>query len=596
MIYAGIIYWNDTSNLTPDLCHALESYTQAPPTVIRKDSLTLVYGKLSSTQDVDEIWENENVLIIGRVFNKAKKCSFGKKDFKNLSSVSPEDFLKKVWGKYVYIQKIKEGCQFNVVVDLTGQLPFFYYTYPNGNVLFSSEIEILFKVLGQKPKYNWTYLCSYIVYGNSSTIHTPFQDIYELPPACCLKIEKTTKETRPFWNPLDSYQKQEIQERGAKNILQDTLKPWIEHYKNICVSLSGGLDSSSLVYCLQEIVRNDQTLSALNYFHSSVKSSNELVHARKVCKENDIDLIELEVSDHLPFSPPLKKKIFNPNKPFPGLVSLNLIEIVSDHLPKDSCTFLSGHGSDHIFMRPPSKRSISDYILEKGVRGSKVQFDNTTQFYRDSFFPILKENIKSLGSYSLSRRLHKRNSKNIQDELPEWITQRLYQKVSHEFTHPIYSTLSEKVLPGKYDQIDAFYEGLASIHMEMDRINSTAYPFLYEPVVEFALSFPTYELFSKGYDRYPLRKSISEHFKTETVWRRDKSQTTGIFQLGVKKNLQNILELCLEGHFVKQGLIDREGLYRTIILIANGDINHLSSFMRLVSTEIFLKMWDEKVF
>lgn len=101
--------------------------------------------------------------------------------------------------------------------------------------------------------------------------------------------------------------------------------------------------------------------------------------------------------------------------------------------------------------------------------------------------------------------------------------------------------------------------------------------------------------FHNGYDRYPLRQSISERFKTETVWRQDKSQTTGVIQLGVKKNLENVLGICLEGYFVKQGLVDKEGLRKTIMLIGNGDTKHLWHFIHLASTEIFLNMWDEKI-
>ena len=241
------------------------------------------------------------------------------------------------------------------------------------------------------------------------------------------------------------------------------------------------------------------------------------------------------------------------------------------------------------------KKSVSDYILEKGLKGSKEQLQAIAHLYRDSLVSIIKENIKSLGSYFLFKRLEKRCFKNIQDQIPHWLTEEVCQKVSPDFIHPIYKYLPSRVLPGKYQQIEVLYGGLASIHMEMDQINPTYYPFLYEPVVEFALSFPTYELFHKGYDRYPLRQSISERFKTETVWRRDKSQTTGILQLGIKKNLEYIIDLCVEGQFVKQGLIDKEGLRETIILIGNGDINHMWFFMHLASVEIFLKYWDKKV-
>lgn len=595
MIYVGLIHFNDTSDKAHELSSALESYTHTAPTVVRKSSLTLCYGKLSNVQAMDEVWENASSVLMGRIFDKAQQCSFKKNDFENLSHLNKEEFFGKIWGKYVYINGDKKTSQFEIVIDSTGQLPFFYYPFSDGNVLFSSDIEIIFKVLSQKPEYNWAYLCSYLVYGNSSAVQTPFKNIYELPPACCLKITKNDRKTEPFWNPLSSYKTPIPQAKDAVAALEATLKPWIEPYKNICVSLSGGLDSSSLVYCLKNIKKEDQTLSALNYFHASVKSSNELIHARKVCQETGIKLIEIDTSHSLPFDPSRQKKSLNLNKPFPGLISLRWFEDMSDYIPADGpCTFLSGHGSDHIFMRPPSKNSISDYVLEKGLKGSKEQLRNITHFYRDSFFSILKENAISLGSYFFSQCSRKRNPRNIQDEIPDWIKLGVLQKTSPDFMHPIYEHLPPKVLPGKYDQIDAFYESLASIHMEMNQVHPTCYPFLYQPVVEFALSFSTYELCNKGYDRYPLRKAISDHFKTEVVWRRDKSQTTGIFQLGVKKNIEHVLDICLEGQFAKQGLLDREGLHKTIQLICSGDIKNMWPFIHIASVELFLKYWEEK--
>lgn len=299
MIYAGLIHWNGAPDHVQDLCSALESYTKIPSTVMNKKSLTLAYGKLSPIQDVDEIWENENSLVLGRIFDKTTKTSFGKKDFKNLSSLCKEETLEKVWGKYVYIEENKNDSHVDVVIDSTGQLPFFYYVFPNGNILFSSDIEILFKVLGKKTEYNWTYLCSYLIYGNSSAIETPFQNIFELPPACCLKITKNERKTEPFWNPLGSYKNKDLQEKGATSVLQNTLKPWIEPYQNICVSLSGGLDSSALVYCLESIKKEDQILNAINCFHSQIKSSNELIYARKVAQETGVELIEIDVSNSM---------------------------------------------------------------------------------------------------------------------------------------------------------------------------------------------------------------------------------------------------------------------------------------------------------
>lgn len=109
-----------------------------------------------------------------------------------------------------------------------------------------------------------------------------------------------------------------------------------------------------------------------------------------------------------------------------------------------------------------------------------------------------------------------------------------------------------------------------------------------------ALSYSTYKLFKDGFDRYPLRKEVSSAFKTDTVWRRDKSQTTGVFQQGLKRNIERIKTLCLEGFFASHGLIDKKGFEVTINKIANGEIKHMWPFMHLASIEIFLNYWENK--
>ena len=206
----------------------------------------------------------------------------------------------------------------------------------------------------------------------------------------------------------------------------------------------------------------------------------------------------------------------------------------------------------------------------------------------------MKKNVRSLCNYLFSFRPRKRSSGNTQEKPPDWIKNEVIQKTSTSFMHPIYEYLPSSVLPGKYEQIDALYEALASIHMEMHHVHPIYYPFLYRPVVEFALSFPSYDLFDKGYDRYPLRKAISERFKTKTIWRIDKGQTTGLFQLAIKKNMDRILSLCLEGEFAKQGLIDTASLHQTITFLSNGHAKDFWPFMRLASIEIFFRYWKEK--
>ena len=167
MIYAGIIHFSNSSDRVHQVGSILAFYTEKSPTVIKKNALTLFYGKLSELQDKDDIWENDFSLLIGRIFDNHNKTAFEKKAFKNIFSFNKEEGLAKFWGKYIYIVSMPETNSFNIVIDPAGQLPFFYYVFPEGDVLFSSNIEIILKILEKNPDYNWKYLYAYLVYGNS---------------------------------------------------------------------------------------------------------------------------------------------------------------------------------------------------------------------------------------------------------------------------------------------------------------------------------------------------------------------------------------------------------------------------------------------
>jgi asparagine synthase (glutamine-hydrolysing) len=593
MIYAGIFSFEPVLIDEKEIYENVALFTKVAPTIINQKSLILCCGKLSDFQDADEIWNTNSSILIGRVFDKKSSNNLNLENFKMYSELDSTYFTDNVWGKYVYINAKNEKCE--IILDPTGQLPCFFHTLNDGSILFSSHIEIIFKILNKKFDYNWQYLNSYLIHSNSSSIHTPFLNIFEVPPGCKLKITKSEKKITSLWNPLSCYSK-DMEQDEIVPVLQKTLGSWIKPYKNICVSLSGGLDSSSIVYCLKNILRSDQNLTAINYYHPGIKSSNELVHAQKVSQETGIKLIEINASDFLPFDPPLKTPILKPNKPLPDLISLKWLESISDYLPiNEQSTFISGHGSDHIFMGVPSKSSSADYLIEKGLKGYINQVKCLAQLSRDPIYSILKTNFLDLLYYQFSKTKKEKNIYNTIDEIPNWVNSDVLKNISSEFIHPFLANLSQAILPGKYAQIDSLYEGIASIQVEMmHNLEHAFYPFLYEPVIKSALSYSTYELFKEGFDRYPLRQEVSRTFKTDTVWRRDKSQTTGVFQQGLKRNLERIKTLCLQGFFASNGLIDKKGFELTINKIANGEIKHMWPFMHLASIEIFLNYWENK--
>src|SRR3546814_12530200 len=99
MIYAGLIKFGRLPISEDDLTKTIESFAQGKVSLVQKNGLILCYGKLSNTQDMDGIWENETSFLVGRAFDKENTCAFSKTTFKKLAHLSKEAILSKLWGK-----------------------------------------------------------------------------------------------------------------------------------------------------------------------------------------------------------------------------------------------------------------------------------------------------------------------------------------------------------------------------------------------------------------------------------------------------------------------------------------------------------------
>jgi len=306
-------------------------------------------------------------------------------------------------------------------------------------------------------------------------------------------------------------------------------------------------------------------------------------------------LQEINASEYLPFFCRKNKSLhLKPNKPSTSLFnptqSEAIFKLLNQQIPS---IFISGHGGDHLFMCPPTKRSIIDYLHEKGTSGLYKKICDLAAYYRKPITHILKPNLTYFFSGLYSKKLAIDS-----DNRAPWFNKKLYNFSAKSYIHPFCNHNNLKKIPGKFDQLtavlDAFVlDAFSTICIDpFDQTNPTFYPLMYTPIIECALAIPTYNLYEQGFDRYPLRKSVSDYFKTDAVWRRDKGETSGIIQLAIKKNIHRILSLCLEGEFSKNNFINKDLLHQHIIKVAHGSTDYLWPLLNLLSVEIFLEHWE----
>jgi asparagine synthase (glutamine-hydrolysing) len=453
---------------------------------------------------------------------------------------------------------------------------------------------IIHEILSQQLSLNFEYLSSVLLQNTLPTTNTLFKGINELSVGCELGMTQELIETKLSWNPIDYCQNIQDEAFFIKEIsdsLLNTLITLTSPLKNILLEFSGGLDSSALLFCLKKILKNDQTLTAINIFDSSIESSNELRHARRIAKEIGVDLIELDFADSLPFS--FSERLeYKPYKPF---LELQLIKI--DRKMADiakSCKgayFISGHGGDHIFMCPPPIESLADLVIDKNFN-LRHKITELSLYYREPLYPLLKHALKSYFLY-LFASLHKSIAFD-KHTIPPWLKNEVYLLSKKIKLHPFYEIRNHNIPPGKFSQINALYNGLNSTsHYMISENNPILYPLFSQPMLELALAIPSYKLYSKEFDRYLFRQSIHKLFNTNSVWRTDKGGITGVMQQGYKKNIKKIMELCLDGHFARAGLLEKDLLEKDLKKISSGYYSdNLLFFDQLITLEMFLTYWE----
>lgn len=557
-------------------------------TKLENKHLILFFSSNLSKNDKDNLLQNQSNILIGRLFDRATYQEFTNSTFQGLKSTA-DTLANSTWGKYICFNFSEKDECVNIFNDPTGQISFFYCVTKEV-IFFSSDIQIIKSCLPDFISVNEKYFINYLLNcGSTQNEKTAFNNILELPAGCVLHIKNEKIKTGLYYTPFN-LQNKKFPITAHSSLIIDTLthsiQSWAEPYESILVTFSGGVDSTAVLTCLNKIAKPHQKISAINYSHSEIAPSNESEYAKNICKKLNIDLISLELAEKNLFS----ESPHYPNSPQPYLLSIGSLNKLTDYInPNQSTLVINGQGGDHLFLCPPPKTLAIDALLDKKWSLSCQKLKELAYYYREPYLPIFLKNLKNLFQYFYN---FKKNSF-VTNELTEaWFSEKLNSSNSIRQLPYFYSQIC-KSTPGRFAQLLEFYNGISSLKNieHLDLTCPSFSPFLYPPLAELALNIPTYELFNHAFDRYPLRKAIDDEFSMDFIWRKNKGETSGVFQLALKKNLPYIRQLCLEGYCAKNKLIKKDFLELALLKTTNGEHSHMRSILNLLSLELFYAKW-----
>ncbi len=498
-----------------------------------------------------------------------------------------EKCLQQFDGMFAFAIWDEKEEKFFAARDRFGEKPFYYYE-DEENFIFASEMKALWAIGIEKHVDN-KMLLNYITLGHVQNCidkeQTFFEDIYSLPASHYLtyipaskQLSKITK----YWS-INKELKIDINADDAiekfTGLFTRSVKLRLRSDVPLGTSLSGGLDSSSIAFAINQLQNSKeeksnplQTFSAVfpgfendeSKYIQSVSSNFNI--ANHQTRPSAIDLIH-----------DFEKLCYHQEEPFPSsgiFAQYKVFELAKQHQVK---VLLDGQGADEILAGYP--KYIHWYLQEVLSRHKLGATQKERTAFRKNNQPFHWDIKNYFAAFLPSHAA-------MQLEKIEYRKTISHPDISADFLnllkHQEWVGIHKPIVTKLNDilHFNTTEMGLEELLRFADR-NSMAHgvevrlPFLNHELVEFVFSLPSQLKMHDGWTKFLLRKTMDKKLPDEIVWRTKKIG----FEPPQKKWMQDpaLQEYIQEARrkLVNAGILTKKSLDKKIEpLAAHADKNY----------------------
>ena len=490
-----------------------------------------------------------------------------------------EKCLEKFNGMWAFcIYDSKENSIF-CARDRLGVKPFYYWKNEE-TFVFASEIKAILEYPGMERVPNDQMVYDYLLHSFSDhTDQTFFKNIHQLLPGHFLKIQEARNkiqtekeiEIHKYWD-IPTRQAKISEEEAIKKlqeIFADSVNLRLRSDVAVGSCLSGGLDSSSIVVQVNELIKKDletgekrdleKSIGEIQKTFSSVYKEKEFAKADE--KEFIDEVIEkTKVKPYFTESDPsrlwkdLEKLTWHQDEPF-GSTSIyaqyNVFGLAAENKVK---VMLDGQGADEM---------LSGYLGTAGIYFAQL-------FSQGKWFRMMKECQDfrkihpSVSNGAIFRNVIFALTQSFKGKFYNWIF-RLSRKdalgvYNDKFVAKNFHAFS---LPGKFSDVFKDFNYWLIKHTSLPLLlhwedrNSMAHsiesrvPFLDYRLVEFVFSLPDDLIIKEGITKYILREAMKPLLPEKIYNRQDKVGFATPEEIWFKKYVRSDLEIIINSDSFK---------------------------------------------
>jgi asparagine synthase (glutamine-hydrolysing) len=410
--------------------------------------------------------------------------------------------------------------------DRFGEKPFFYY-YDGEQLAFASEMKALWKI-GIEKEVNRTMLYNFLSIDYTTNPGDPsetfFNNIYKLPAASSLHYSLNSMELQieKYWHVYPNVN-EEVQVKVAIDqftaLLNESVRKRLRSDVAVGTSLSGGLDSSSIVSICEALATKQYTHKCFTACFPGF-DKDETSYAKKVATQFGLQHYTSAIEDRE--IPSLMDTVMKyQEEPFSSASPLVQYKVYQQAKEQGVTVLLDGQGADEIL--GGYHKYYKWYWLELFRQG---ELDNSGELKAAKALGIketlgIKEKIAAYFPELSLSLLQSRKAKN------SWEHPDLNEDFAFSNKRNLYYSTPTHLDLNSALYFNTFVHGLEELLRLADR-NSMAnsvevrLPFLNHQLVEFLFTLPSDFKINQGWTKWILRKSVEPKLPAAITWRKDK--------------------------------------------------------------------------